>query len=61
VPNRRLSRAQTGQSGDYHIEQIKHSIGGTPRHVCNWLVSRVIAKAIQFGYSTFDGDDVFVY
>ena len=56
-----VSSAQTGQSGDYHIEQIRHSIGGTPRHVCNLLVSRVILKAIQFGYSTFDGTDVFVY
>jgi len=53
--------AQTGQSGDYHIEQIRHAIGGTPRHVCNLLVSRVIAKALQFGYSAFDGTDVFVY
>jgi hypothetical protein len=53
--------AQTGQSGDYHIEQIQHSIGGAPRHVCNLLVSRVIPKAIQFGVSAFDGADVFVY
>jgi hypothetical protein len=56
-----VSSAQTGQSGDYHIEQIRHAIGGHPRHVCNWLVSRCIPKAIQFGYSTFDGSDVFVY
>ena len=49
------------QTGDYHIEQIRHSIGGTPRHVCNLLVSRVIAKALQFGVSEFDGTDVFVY
>ena len=56
-----VTSAQTGQSGDYHIEQIHHAIGGTPRHVCNWLVSRVIPKAIQFGVSTFDGTDVFVY
>ena len=38
-----VSSAKTGQSGDYHIEQIRHAIGGTPRHVCNWLVSRAAA------------------
>ena len=49
------------QTGDYHIEQIRHAIGGTPRHVCSLLVSRVIAKALQFDVSEFDGTDVFVY
>jgi hypothetical protein len=56
-----VAAARSGQSGDFHIERIQHHIGGTRRHVCNWLVSRCIPKAIQFGYSTFDGTDVFVY
>ncbi len=61
-----VQSAQTGITEDFHIEAIRHSIGGRPRHTCSYLVSRVIPKAIQFDVSEFvAGDatagDVFVY
>jgi hypothetical protein len=56
-----LVSAQTGLEEDFHIESIRHTIGGRPRHTCSYLVSRVIPKAGQFDISEFDGADVFVY
>jgi hypothetical protein len=56
-----LISAQTGLGEDFHIEKLRHTIGGRPRHTCSMLVSRVIPKAGQFAVSEFDGADVFVY